>query len=61
MPKKLKVTECPLGKTKKVKDKKCKKCEHYNPKRWFSAQGEVDVFCGAEMYDGEKKALKEKK
>ena len=57
MPKKLKIKTCPLKKNVKVKDKKCKKCEYYNPKRWFSVNKEVDVFCTVEMYEKEKKYL----
>ena len=58
MTKEIKVNECPIKKTNKVKDSKCKKCEHYNPKRWFTSSGEVDVFCSLQMHDGEKKYLK---
>jgi len=53
-----KVTECPMKKRLKVKDEKCKKCEFYNPKKWYSAQGEVEVFCSYIMNAEEKKRLK---
>ena len=53
-----KVTECPMKKRLKVKDEKCKKCEFYNPKKWYSAQGPVEVFCSYIMNAEEKKRLK---
>lgn len=58
MPKKLKVKKCPLGKTKKLKGWKCRRCKHYNPRKWYSIKGEVDVFCDAEYNPHEKKYLK---
>jgi len=52
-----KITECPLGKDLKPKDSDCKKCEHYNNKKWYDKTGEVDVFCGYVLTDIEKKFL----
>ena len=60
MPKKTKIEKCPLGKTKKLKDKKCQKCDHYNPQKWWSYTGEVEVFCDFNLHEGEKKFLKRK-
>lgn len=53
-----KITKCPLGKKLKPKDKKCKKCEYYNPRKWFNKGKEVDVFCGYMLTNIEKKYLK---
>ena len=53
-----KIIDCPLGKRLKVKDKKCKKCEHYNPKKWYCKGVEVDTFCDYVMNETEKKYLK---
>ena len=58
MPKKTKIKECPLGKTKKLKGRKCQKCDHYNPQKWYTYNGEIEVFCDFNLHAGEKKVLK---
>ena len=52
------IKECPMGKKLKPKDKKCKKCDKYNAKKWYSNKGEVEVFCTYIMNNQEKKYLK---
>ena len=53
-----KVTMCPKSKWTEIKGRRCKKCEHYNPKKWFCKGKEIDVFCMFDMTESEKKYLK---
>jgi len=52
------VTVCPKNKNTKPKGKKCKKCEFYNPKEWFSYNKRIEVFCEFDMNSRERGFLK---
>jgi len=62
-----KINKCPLDKKTllgndiKLKGKQCKKCEHYNEKRWYSYKGEVEVFCQYKVMPMVKDVLKGKR
>lgn len=56
-----KVTECPKKKGRKLKGWKCKRCDFYNPQKWYSINGEVEVFCGFDMNPNERSYIKTRK
>ena len=53
-----KILECPLNKKTKLQGRKCKKCEHYCKRKWFSSGGEVEIFCLHGWSETEKRYLK---
>lgn len=54
-----KMLECPMNNKIELNGKKCKKCEHYITKKWFTYNGSVDAFCGFDMTDNQRAALKD--
>lgn len=49
---------CPKDEKIIPNGKRCKKCEHYISKQWFSRGKKVDMFCGYNLSSIAKKYLK---